>query len=97
MIFRNIANLTAVETDGPYSGYACSSTNHSHHIDFADSTYHQARLQADFYVQLHEMGIYINQPDEYFYYGANKAAMGYDESQFSLPRWLDLSISRQGV
>ena len=24
------------------------------------------------------------------------AAMGYNEGQFSLPRWMDLSISRQG-
>ena len=23
--------------------------------------------------------------------------MGYDESQFSLPRWMDISISRQTV
>jgi hypothetical protein len=25
------------------------------------------------------------------------ADMGYDESQYSLPRWMDLSISRQGM
>ena len=24
-------------------------------------------------------------------------AMGYDESQYSLPRWMDLSVSRQGL
>ena len=41
--------------------------------------------------------MYINQPDEYFYFGANKAAMGYNEEQFSLPRWNDISISRQGM
>ena len=29
--------------------------------------------------------------------GGNKAGMGYDESQFSLPRWEDLSISRQTI
>jgi len=23
--------------------------------------------------------------------------MGYDESQYSLPRWMDLSVSRQGM
>ncbi len=43
------------------------------------------------------MGMYINQPDDYFFYGANKAAMGYNEGQFSLPRWVDLSVSRQGM
>ncbi len=25
------------------------------------------------------------------------SGMGYDESQYSLPRWMDLSISRQGM
>ena len=25
------ANLTVIETDGPYGGYTCSSTNHAHH------------------------------------------------------------------
>lgn len=88
------ANLTAIETDGPYSGYSCASTQHSHHLNINDSTYHQARLQSQFYIRLHEMGMYINQPDDYFFYGANKAAMGYNEGQFSLPRWVDLSVSR---
>ena len=26
-----------------------------------------------------------------------KPAMGYDEGQYSLPRWMDLSVSRQGL
>ena len=29
--------------------------------------------------------------------GGNKGGMGYDEEQFSLPRWVDLSVSRQTV
>ena len=29
--------------------------------------------------------------------GGNKASMGYNEGQFTLPRWEDLSISRQTV
>lgn len=94
---RNEANLTAIETDGPYSGYSCAATNHKYHHDEHDSTYHQSRLQTEFYAKLHEMGMYINQPDDYFFYGANKAAMGYNEGQFSLPRWVDLSVSRQGM
>ena len=56
-----------------------------------------SRLQAQFYIELHALGMYINQPDDYFFFGANKAAMGYNEGQFSLPRWIDLSISRQGM
>ena len=85
--FRYEANLTAIETDGPYPGYSCNSLNHAYHENGLDSTYHQSRLQAQFYIDLHSMGMYINQPDDYFYFGANKAAMGYNEGQFSLPRW----------
>ena len=84
---RYEANLTAIETDGPYPGYSCNSLNHAYHENGLDSTYHQSRLQAQFYIDLHSMGMYINQPDDYFYFGANKAAMGYNEGQFSLPRW----------
>ncbi len=25
------ANLTVIETDGPFGGYTCSATNHSYH------------------------------------------------------------------
>ena len=65
-------NLTAIETDGPYEGYSCASRNHKYHKDVSDSVYWQSKLQADFYLKLHQMGFYINQPDEYFFYGANK-------------------------
>ena len=94
---RNVANLTAIETDGPYPGYQCQSTLHKYHKNVQDSTFQQSRLQAQFYIELHALGMYINQPDDYFFFGANKAAMGYNEGQFSLPRWIDLSISRQGM
>ena len=91
-LLRNEANLTAIETDGPYPGYSCASSNHAYHQNGLDSTYHQTRLQSQFYIELHKMGMYINQPDDYFYFGANKAAMGYNEGQFSLPRWYYISI-----
>ena len=35
------ANLTAIETDGPYPGYSCASTTHDYHKNIDDSTYHQ--------------------------------------------------------
>ncbi|CAB4062549.1 unnamed protein product [Lepeophtheirus salmonis] len=35
--------------------------------------------------------IYINQPDLYFYSGGSKTGMGYNEQQYSLPRWIDMS------
>ena len=95
--FMDYTGLTMVETDGPYGGYTCSSTKHQHHQGEGDSIYHQNRLQGQFYRQLRERGVYINQPDTYYLQGGNKGGMGYDEGQFTLPRWEDISISRQTV
>ena len=41
--------------------------------------------------------IFINQPDDFFFAGGSKTGMGYDENQYSLPRWRQLSISRAGM
>ncbi|ELU11029.1 hypothetical protein CAPTEDRAFT_218651 [Capitella teleta] len=89
--------MTMIEADGPYPGYGCYSSNHSYHKGYQDSVYMQTKLQGQFFKVLHERGVYINQPDAYFFYGANKAVMGYKESQYALPRWQDLSVSRQGM
>lgn len=95
--FIEKTGLSMVETDGPYPGYTCSSRNHSHHRGLDDSVYWQLKLQSEFYKILREKDIYINQPDEYFYQGGSKTGMGYSESQFSLPRWQDITVSRQGM
>jgi hypothetical protein len=63
----------------------------------SDSVYQQTQKQNEFYMQLRAKGVYINQPDEFFYAGGNKASIGYDEWQYSLPRWEDLSVSRAGL
>ena len=65
-------NLTAVETDGPYGGYSCSATNHSHHQGESDSVYRQNLLQGQFFTILREKEMYINQPDNYFFQGGSK-------------------------
>lgn len=46
------------------------------------------------YKELKEANVFINQPDNYFYQGGNKVGMGYNENQYSLPRWEDLTVSR---
>ncbi|CAH1774707.1 unnamed protein product [Owenia fusiformis] len=97
MTFMDRTNLSMVETDGPYGGYPCASTNHSHHTDLGDSIYKQNTLQAQFYTTLRKRSIYINQPDYYFYSGGSRTGMGYNENQYSLPRWQDISVSRQGM
>lgn len=70
--FMNETGLIMVETDGPYGGYACSSTSHSHHTNHDDSIYWQNKLQGDFYRTLRTKTVYINQPDNYFYQGGSK-------------------------
>ena len=72
MHFISETGLTMVETDGPYSGYPCSSTNHSHHEDVSDSIYVQLRLQSRMYRALRDREVYVNQPDDYFYQGGSK-------------------------
>ena len=80
--------------DGWVGGYSCASTTHAHHRNNDDSIYQQNILQGKYFKALRERSVYINQPDNYFYQGGSKTVMGYNEQQFSLPRWMDISISR---
>ena len=65
-----------LETDGPYGGSPCASETHTHHTDNLDSIFWQTKLQGKLYSDLRELNVFINQPDNYFYQGGNKAAMG---------------------
>lgn len=65
-------NMSVLETDGPYGGYACSSKQHPHHENEEDSVYWQNKLQGDFFEKLQAKKIYINQPDTYFFHGGSK-------------------------
>ena len=94
LTFMDRTNLSMIETDGPFPGYSCASTNHSHHTNVDDSVYRQSLLQGEYFRILRERSVSINQPDNYFYEGGSKTAMGYSEEQYSLPRWMDISVSR---
>ena len=65
--------MTAIETDGPYPGYDCTSESHEHHQDFSDSVYRQTILQGQFFRELRQREMFINQPDNYFFQGASKS------------------------
>lgn len=95
--FINETGLAMLETDGPYGGGTCSSTTHTHHRGLEDSVYRQSQQQVDFYKYLRTLNVFINQPDNFFFAGGSKTGMGYSENQYSLPRWEDLMISRQGM
>jgi hypothetical protein len=95
--FINETGLSMLETDGPYGGDKCESHNHSHHDGLEDSVYRQTQLQSAFYSDMRRLNVYVNQPDSYFFQGGSRTGMGYDEQQYSLPRWRDLSVSRMGM
>jgi len=95
--FINDTGLSMLETDGPYGGGSCSSKNHSHHLQLSDSVYQQTQVQASWYAGLRERGVYINQPDDYFFQGGQRTGLGYNEDQYSLPRWQDVTVSRMTV
>ena len=100
---RKITNFLAqtgldlLEHDGPYPGDICASTNHPGHHGEADSQWVNWSMNAGLYRWCRERGIYINQPDYYFFAGGNKTAMGYREDNWSLPRAQQLIHARQNI
>jgi hypothetical protein len=95
--FMDATGMTVIETDGPFHGDVCASTKHKHHAGLGDSQYRQWQACCDFYRECLTRGIYINTPDWYYLNGSNKSAMGYRETNFSLPRWRQILIARQNI
>ncbi len=89
--------LDLLEHDGPYPGDVCASTNHPAHRGEADSQWVNWRISAELYSWCRARGIYVNQPDYYFFAGGNKTAMGYREDNWSLPRAQQLIHARQNI
>jgi len=87
--------LTMIITDGPYPGYSCASEEHKFHESLDDSVFRQLYLQLQFYQIMQNMNIFIHTPDTYYYYGGNRNKYPYAEYTYTLPRWEDMTISRQ--
>jgi hypothetical protein len=85
------------ENDGPYPGDVCASTSHPGHEGLHDSQWRQMELQKGLYRWMREQDIYINAPDWYFLDGTNKIAIGYRETNFSLPRDRQRILNRQNI
>jgi hypothetical protein len=62
-----------------------------------DSQWQQWRMIMDFYARCRGRGVYLNVPDWYFLGGANKCAMGYRETNWSLPRAEQILHGRQNL
>lgn len=85
------------ENDGSYPGDVCASTTHIGHKGLDDSQWKQFAAIRDFYRWCRGKGIYLNVPDWYFLNGSSKIAMGYRETDWSLPREYQEIIERQNV
>ncbi|MDE3165720.1 MAG: alpha-galactosidase [Acidobacteriota bacterium] len=101
--FRNLSHfiettgLAVLEHDGSYPGDTCASTSHPGHRGLEDSQWTQWKTIAGFYEWCRARGVYLNVPDWYFLEGANKTAMGYRETNWSLPRERQVLLARQNI
>ena len=86
-----------LEHDGSYPGDVCASNTHPGHKGLEDSRWKQFREIQDFYRWCRGKGIYLNVPDWYFLNGSTKVAMGYRETNWSLPREFQEIIERQNI
>jgi hypothetical protein len=95
LAFANATGVSVYETDGPYAGYGCSSTAHTHHAGAGDSVQKQTRIMAATYTAFRNAGFHVNAPDSYMIHGASKMGIGYNEGISRLPRTESVVLYRQ--
>ncbi len=95
--FYTATGLDVLEHDGSYPGDVCASSTHPGHKSLADSQWTQWRTITNFYKWCRERAVYLNVPDWYYLAGSNKCAMGYRETNWSLPREQQEIVERQNI
>lgn len=95
--FIESTGFQLLEHDGNYPGDRCASTLHPGHRGLEDSQWAQFRVITDFYRWCRERSVFLNVPDYYFLNGSNKTAMGYRETNWSLPREQQHVHARQNL
>ncbi len=95
--FVETTGLDLIEHDGSYPGDVCASTEHPGHRGLEDSQWRQWLRIRDFYRWCRARGVSLNVPDWYFLNGSTKSGMGYRESNWSLPRDLQVIHGRQNI
>lgn len=86
-----------IEQDGPYPGDLDATARPPLQRGAEDSRFAQWSQAAALYRWCRETGVYVNQPDWYFLVGGNKTGMGYRETNWSLPRALQVLHARQNI
>jgi len=95
--FYEKTGFALLEHDGSYPGDICISTDHPGHRGYEDSRWNQYAVISDFYKWCRANGIYLNIPDYYYMTGGNKCAMGYRETNWSLPREQQVIHTRHNI
>ncbi|MBN2312054.1 MAG: alpha-galactosidase [Candidatus Hydrogenedentes bacterium] len=95
--FYRQTGFSLLEHDGSYPGDPCMSTAHPGHENLDDSQWKQWRIITAFYHWCRENGVYLNVPDYYYLAGVTKCAMGYRETNWSLPRAEQVIHTRQNI
>ena len=95
--FFEATGADILEHDGSYPGDVCASTTHPGHRGLADSQHAQFIRIRDFYRWCRARGVYLNVPDYYYLAGSTKSAMGYRETNWSLPRARQIIHARQNI
>ncbi|MGD8500810.1 MAG: hypothetical protein PVJ86_09195 [Phycisphaerales bacterium] len=95
--FIEQTGLDLLEHDGSYPGDVCASAGHPGHRGLNDSQWKQWKKTTNFYKWCRSRGVYLNVPDWYFLSGSNKSAMGYRETNWSLPRERQIILGRQNI
>ncbi len=95
--FFTATGMNVLEHDGSYPGDVCASTKHPGHRGLDDSQWQQWKMVTDLYKWCRAQGIYLNVPDFYFLTGSTKTAMGYRETNWSLPRAQQIIHARQNI
>lgn len=86
-----------LEHDGNYPGDRCASKSHPGHKGLEDSQWSQYQQITEFYRWCRARNVYLNVPDYYHLNGSNKTAMGYRETNWSLPREQQHVHARQNM
>ncbi len=94
--FIEATGLSVLEHDGSYPGDTCASTTI---LAIKDLTIHSGRSGRPLlnFMRGAVRVVSMNVPDWYYLEGSNKSAMGYRETNWSLPRERQIILARQNI
>ncbi|HOD81632.1 MAG: hypothetical protein BWX88_03274 [Planctomycetes bacterium ADurb.Bin126] len=95
--FYEKTGFDLLEHDGSYPGDVDVTPRPPLQKGQNDSRWVQWRIISDFYKWCRGRGVYLNVPDFYYLAGSNKCGMGYRETNWSLPRAMQVIHTRQNV